>query len=153
VDKPVRKVRGRPFGPGNPGRPLGSKNKTTQIIQQLAEGQAEKLVQKVLEQAQAGDVSCLKIALDRLWPAHKGQPVRMVMPQINTLHDLVPAIASVWEGLRDGHLTPEEAGILSLVVERSIQAIELHNITKRLAVLEEEARAKRDERTTGTSYP
>jgi hypothetical protein len=55
----ARKVRGRPFKPGNPGRPPGSKNKTTQMVEQLAEGQAEQLVQKALELAQAGDVSCL----------------------------------------------------------------------------------------------
>jgi hypothetical protein len=151
MSRPVLKVRGRPFQPGNPGRPPGSKNKITQIVEKLAEGQAEKLVQKTLELAQAGDVSCLKMVLDRLWPARKGQPVKLVMPPINTSEDLVPAIASVWEGLRDGHLTPEEAGVLSIVMERSIQAIELHNITKRLAVLEEEARTKRDERRTTVS--
>jgi hypothetical protein len=71
MSRPARKVRGRPFQPGNSGRPPGSKNKTTQIVEQLAEGQAEKLVQKVLELAQAGDVSCLKMFLVRLWPARK----------------------------------------------------------------------------------
>jgi hypothetical protein len=55
---PVRKPRGRPFKPGNPGRPPGSKNKTTQILEQLAEGQAEQIFQKVLEGALAGDGAC-----------------------------------------------------------------------------------------------
>src|SRR5439155_26921190 len=36
----LRKVRGRPFKPGNSGRPPGSKNKITQIVEQLAEGYA-----------------------------------------------------------------------------------------------------------------
>ena len=53
----VRKVRGRPFKPGNPGRPLGSKNKTTQMAEELAAGQAEQVIQKVLELAQAGNVA------------------------------------------------------------------------------------------------
>jgi hypothetical protein len=75
------------------------------------------------------------------------------MPPINTSEDLIPAIASVWEGLRDGHLTPEEAAVLSIVVDRSVQAVELHSIIKRLAVLEEEAVAKRDERRRTPSYP
>jgi hypothetical protein len=147
----TRKVRGRPFQPGNSGRPPGSKNKTTQIVERLAEGQAEKLVQKALELAQAGDVSCLKMVLDRLWPARKGQPVKLVMPPINTSEDLVAAIASVWEGLRAGHLTPDEAGALSIVVDRSIQTIELHNITKRIAALEE--RTKPEERRRGVIAP
>ena len=139
----MRKVRGRPFKPGNPGRPPGSKNKITQLLEQLAEGQAEQLVKKVLELAQAGDVSCLRMMLDRLWPPRKGQPVNMVMPPINTSQDVFPAIASIWTAIREGRLTPDEASALSIVIDRSIQAIELHDITKRIAALEE-ARDKRD---------
>src|SRR6516225_5337941 len=41
-----QKVRGRPFQPGNPGRPPGSKNKTTRLVEQLVEGDAEKLSEK-----------------------------------------------------------------------------------------------------------
>jgi hypothetical protein len=147
----MRKVRNRPFQPGNPGRPPGSRNKITQIVEQLAEGQAEKLVQRVLELAQDGDMSALKMILDRVWPARKGQPVKLIMPPINTSEDLVAAIASVWEGLRAGHLTPDEAGALSIVVDRSIQTIELHNITKRIAALEE--RSKPEERRRSASEP
>jgi hypothetical protein len=139
---PVRKPRGRPFQRGNPGRPPGSKNKITQMVEQLAEGQAEQLIQKVLELAQAGDVACLRMILDRLWPLRKGQPVNVVMPPINTPQDVVSAIASIWTGIRDGRLTPDEASALSIVVDRSVQAIELHDITRRIAALEE-ARDKR----------
>jgi hypothetical protein len=138
----VRKARGRPFKPGNPGRPPGSKNKITQMVEQLAEGQAEQLIQKVLELAQAGDVACLRMILDRLWPLRKGQPVNVVMPPINTPQDVVSAIASIWTGIRDGRLTPDKASALSIVVDRSVQAIELHDMTRRIAALEE-ARDKR----------
>jgi hypothetical protein len=140
----ARKVRGRPFKSGNPGRPPGSKNKTTQMVEQLAEGQAEQLVQKALELAQAGDVSCLRMILDRLWPIRKGQPVNVVMPPIKTSQDVFPAITSIWTAIREGRLTPDEASALSIVIDRSIQAIELHDITKRIAALE--ARDKRDEK-------
>ena len=102
--KPPRKGRGRPFQPGNRGRPPGSKNKTTRIVEQLAEGQAEQLVQKVMELALAGDVSCLRMMLDRLCPPRKGQPVNIVMPPINTSQDVLPAIASIWTAICDGRL-------------------------------------------------
>ena len=141
----VRKPRGRPFKPGNPGRPPGSKNKITQMVEQLAEGQAEQVVQKVLDLAQAGDVSCLRMLLDRLWPPRKGQPVNVAMPPIKTSQDVFPAVASIWTAIREGRLTPEEASALSIVIDRSIQAIELHDIVKRIAALEE-ARDKRDEK-------
>jgi hypothetical protein len=142
---PVRKPRGRPFKPGNPGRPPGSKNKTTQIVEQLAEGKADQLIQKVLEQALAGDVSSQRMMLDRLWPPRKGQPVNVVMPPINTSQDLLAAIASIWTAIGEGRLTPDEASALSIVVDRSVQAIELHDIIKRIAALEE-AQDKRDEK-------
>jgi hypothetical protein len=142
--------RGRPFEPGNPGRPPGSKNKATQIAEQLAEGPAEQLIQKVFELAQAGNVFCLKMVLDRLWPARKGQTVNVVMPPVKTSQDLIPAIAAIWEGIREGHLTPEEAGGLSILIDRSIQAIEDHEITKRIEALEK-ARVAGDETRDPTS--
>ena len=139
------KPRGRPFKPGNPGRPPGSKNKITQMVEKLAEGQAEQLVQKVLELAQAGDVACLRMMLDRLWPPRKGQPVNVVMPPINTSQDVFPAIVSIWTAIREGRLTPDEASALSIVIDRSIQGIELHDIAKRIAALEE-AQDKQNEK-------
>jgi hypothetical protein len=35
------KDRGRPFKQGNPGRPPGSKNKTTQVLEQLADASCQ----------------------------------------------------------------------------------------------------------------
>ena len=132
-----RKARGRPFKSGNPGRPPGSKNKTTQIVEQLAEGQAEQLVQKVLELAQAGDVSCLRMMLDRLWPPRKGQPVNIDLPPMKTSQDVLAGIAAVWTAIGDGRLTPDEASAMSLVVERSIQVIQIHDVLKRIDDLEQ----------------
>jgi Family of unknown function (DUF5681) len=74
---PERKPRGRPFQSGNPSRPPGSKNKVTQALEQLAEGQAEQVFQKVTEQALAGDVSSQKIFLDRVYPPAKGRPINV----------------------------------------------------------------------------
>jgi hypothetical protein len=139
------KVRGRPFKPGNPGRPTGSKNKVTQMAERLAEGHAEQIVQKVVDLALAGDGPCLRMMFDRLYPPRKGQPVNVVMPPIKSSQDVFPAIASIWTAIREGRLTPDEASGLSIVIDRTIQAIEIHDITKRVAALEE-ARDKRDEK-------
>ncbi len=118
----VGKVRGRPFKSGNPGRPPGSRNRVTQMLEQLAEGQAEQIFQKVKEGALAGDVPCQKLLLDRIWPPRK----------------------AICTALREGGLTPDEITALSSVVGRSIQVIELQDLERRVAALEE-AREKRDE--------
>jgi hypothetical protein len=141
---PIRKPRGRPFKPGNPGRPLGSKNRVTQTLEELAEGQAEQLFEKVRELAQAGDVACLRMMLDRLWPPRKAQPVNVTLPPINSSQDALAAIAAICTALREGGLTPDEITALSSVVGRSIQVIELQDLERRVAALEE-AREKRDE--------
>jgi hypothetical protein len=139
------KPRGRPFQPGNSGRPPGSKNKATQALEQLAEGQAEQVVQKVVEQALAGCVPSQRMVLDRVLPPRKGRPVNLVVPPIKTVQDVLPAFASIWTGIAEGRVTPDEASDLSVLMDRSIQAIETHDITKRLDALEQ-AEAKRNEK-------
>lgn len=141
----VRKSRGRPFKPGNPGRPPGSKNKVTQFLEELAEGEAERLVQKVLQGALAGDVSCQRMILDRIWPPRKAQPINLNMPPINSSRDALKAIAAIFTRLGEGQLTPDELVALSAVVGRCIQIIEIQDVERRIAALEE-MRAKQNEK-------
>jgi Family of unknown function (DUF5681) len=108
----MRKPRGRPFQPGNPGRPRGSKNRVTQTLEQIAEEQAEQLFQKILKQALAGDVPCQKMLLDRIWPPRKAQPINVTMPRITNSQDALAAIAEI-------RLTPDEITALCSVVGRS----------------------------------
>ena len=69
IERERLKPRGRPFEPGNPGRPSGARNKATQAIEQLAEGHAESLGEKAMELALGGDVACLRMMLDRVCAA------------------------------------------------------------------------------------
>jgi hypothetical protein len=144
------RVRGRPFQPGNPGRPPGSKNKITVALEQLAEGQAEQVLQKVIEGALAGDGSCQKLMLDRVWPPRKTQPINVTLPPINRSEDVLAAIAAICTALGEGRLTPDEITALSSVVGRSIQVIELQDFERRISALEK-AREKRDEEKNSSS--
>jgi Family of unknown function (DUF5681) len=139
----MRKPRGRPFQSGNPGRPPGSKNKVTRALEQLAEGQAEQVFQKITEQALAGDVPSQKIFLDRVYPPPKGRPINVRIPPINGPQDALSSIAAIFSAIREGQLTPDEIGALSLVVGRFIQIIELQDHERRIAALEQ-VRGKRD---------
>ena len=140
---PVHKRRGRPFQPGNPGRPPGSKNKVTRTLEQLAEGQAERVLQKVTKQALAGDVPSQKIFLDRVYPPPKGRPINVRIPPINGPQDALSAIAAIFNEIREGQFTPDEISALSLVIGRFIQILELQDHERRIAALEQ-ARGKRD---------
>jgi hypothetical protein len=140
---PVHKVRGRPFQPGNPGRPRGSRNRVTQIAEEVLEGGAEQAIRKILQLGLAGDVSCLKMIADRVYPARRGQPINIVIPAIKNPEDALRALAEICKALGESVLTPDEATALSSVVGRSIQVIELQNLERRIAALEK-SRAKRD---------
>ena len=61
--KNAETTRGRRFQKGNPGRPKGSQNRTTRMIEALLEGEAEAIGRKCIEKAKAGD----PVALRRRW--------------------------------------------------------------------------------------
>jgi hypothetical protein len=136
LDEPLpqesKKDRGRPFAPGNPGRPRGSKNRTTRLVEELLDGEAEKLTRAFIEKALAGDGRCLRYILDRLSPRRNGRPIDFKLPAINTAHDMVPAMAAIATGVNDGSLTAEEAGQLSHFVEVYVKAVDTHEVVVKL---------------------
>ena len=131
-----KKARGRPFQRGNPGRRPGSRNKTTRLLEQLAEGHAEQLMQKAGDMALNGEVACLRMMLDRVSPPRKDRPVDIDTPPIKTSEDLHMAIDSIWSAPRDGRLTPAEAGAIAEVLERLTRVIEFQDAVKRIEALE-----------------
>jgi hypothetical protein len=146
INEELKKPRGRPFEPGNPGRPPGSKNKTTRMLEQLIEGQAEQCVEKLKELALAGDVACLRIIIDRLIPLQKSQPINVGIPPINDSQDVLSVISSVWDAISDGELTPEEATALCMLIDRTVRAIEVNDLSKRLDELESRIELERREK-------
>ena len=79
---------GRPFAPGtsgNPrGRPSGSRHKTTLAMEELLDGEAEKLTRKAIDLALAGDMVALRLCLDRTIPPRRDRPVLFALPAVET---------------------------------------------------------------------
>jgi hypothetical protein len=60
---------------GNPrGRPKGARNTTTVALETLLDGQAQALTQKAIDLALAGDITALRLCLDRILPVRKDRP-------------------------------------------------------------------------------
>jgi hypothetical protein len=129
-------TRGKPFQPGNPGRPKGSRNRTTLALEALLDGEAEELTRKAIEMAKSGDSAALRLVIDRLIPPRKERPVMFAMPRLETAADAVKATAALVEAVSAGDITPGEAGELSKLVENFTKAVELHEIQQRLERLE-----------------
>jgi hypothetical protein len=79
-----------------------------------AEGEAEQIIQKVLEKAKPGDDASLRMLMDRPWPPRRGQPVKLDTPPLKASTDVLNAIIKLWSAIAEGHLTPDEASALSL---------------------------------------
>jgi hypothetical protein len=131
-----KKIRGRPFERGNPGRPRGSKNRTTRLLEEFVAGEGEKLAQKAVELALAGNVKCLQLCLDRLLPRRTGRPVDFTLPAVNEARDIVAAIAAITTAVNDGSLTAEEAGQLVHILNGYAKALETYDFASRIAALE-----------------
>jgi hypothetical protein len=134
-----RKVpEGKRFRPGNPGRPPGSRNKTTLALEALLDGEAELVTRKAIEMAKDGDSIAMRLVLDRLLPPRRDRPVNFALPKLETPADAVKATAAIAEAVASGDLTPMEAGEMAKLVEGFTRAFEIHDIDKRLSLLETE---------------
>jgi Family of unknown function (DUF5681) len=133
----------QPGQSGNPnGRPKGTRNKVTRLVEALLDGQAKDLTQRAVEMAMAGDASVMRALLDRLISPRRDRPVSIEMPKINSASDLISAAASLAEAASAGDITPAEAASLSSLVANTAKAVETFEIVERLTKLEEQLAGK-----------
>jgi hypothetical protein len=129
-------VRGRPFKHGNPGRPPGSKNKLTRLLEELFENEGETLARKHIELAKGGNVRCLEYLLDRLVPKRPGRPLDVQLLPINSVHDIAPAAATITNKLNAGDLTLEEASRFFHLLADYAEVIKTNNLAIKVEQLE-----------------
>jgi len=102
----------------------------------LLDGQAEALTQKAVELAIAGDITALRLCLDRILPARKDRPVSFEITPINTAADAKAASAALISAVADGNLTPSEASEIGKLIDGYVKAIEITDVLARLDRLE-----------------
>ncbi len=130
-------TRGRPFAAGNPGRPKGARHKITRAVEALLEGEAEALTRKAVEAALDGDMTALRLCLDRLAPARRDAPVRFDLGPLDGPTAALEATAKAIEAMAEGELTPTEAAAVVGLLEAYRKAFETVEIERRLAALED----------------
>jgi hypothetical protein len=129
-----------PFKPGqsgNPnGRPKGSRNVATLALESLLDGQAQALTQKAIDLALTGDLTALRICLDRILPPRKDRPLTFNFPTITNAAEAAAAMSAILAAVAAGELTPAEAGEISKLIETYVKAFETAELAKRLERLE-----------------
>jgi hypothetical protein len=130
---------------GNPkGKPKGTRNRTTLIAQCLLEGQAEAIVEKIVQLALAGDLTCLRVCLERLVPPKREATIDIDLPDINAAADIPKLFPVLTAKFREGGVTPSEARVLIDLAESIRRLFEDTELEKRISALEEEAQSGND---------
>jgi hypothetical protein len=131
-------TRFKPGNAGGPGRPAGSRNKATLLLDKLADDEAEAIARKVFEAAKGGDMRAADMVLGRVWPARKGRAIALELPKVESASDIVAALGKVADAVGGGDLTPEEGQAVAAVLETKRKALETVEIERRVTALEKE---------------
>jgi F0F1-type ATP synthase gamma subunit len=126
-NREIQEITAMPFQKGqsgNPtGRPRGALNRATVLAQTLLSERAESIAGKVIELAERGDMTALRVCMDRLVPVIKHQPIAVELPPIEKPADSVDAAASIVAAVATGELTATEAAELAKVIDTYVGAL------------------------------
>lgn len=136
-NQPVKSGSDTRFKPGNPGKPKGTRSRATMAAEALLNGEAEALTRKAVERALEGDSVALRLCLERLVPPRKDAPVTIDLPKIESASDVVDASAAVLAAVGAGEVTPDEAGRVMTLLTAHRNIIEVGELERRIAALEE----------------
>jgi hypothetical protein len=125
-------------------------NQATRDAAVLLSGEAGTLTRKAIDLALAGDISALRLCIDRIIAPQKDQPIAFAMPPIakagGGAGDLAAAMSAVTAAAASGAMTPAEAASLAQVFEAHARIIELtaRVEAERLATTQKEVAARVD---------
>lgn len=98
--------------------------------------QTEALVQKVIGMALEGDITALRLCLERLCPPRKSRPINIKLPEIKTAEGIADAQNAIMSAVANGEITPEEGSVLSGILEARRKTVETEEHERRIAELE-----------------
>jgi Family of unknown function (DUF5681) len=147
--KPRRAGRGRPFvrgQSGNPaGRPPGARNRKTLAAAVFLDGEAEAPTRKAVELALAGDLTALRLCLERILPPCRERTVKLALPPLESADDITAAMTVVAAPLVDGIITPGEGEAIARFLDTFVPVIDANNFARRFTAIERAAAAEADD--------
>ena len=122
---------------GNPaGRPKGARGKATILAEGLFEGEAQDIIRAAIDLAKSGDVSAIRVCLDRIAPRKRDRTIAFELPPLHTAADAAAALAAITAAVSEGDLTPSEAADLFKLVEGFTRTLEATVFEQRVTRLE-----------------
>ncbi len=134
-DSMTKTTKFKPGKSGNPGgRPKGSKDKRT-ALRELLQPHAEALVKKAVAMAKQGDVSALKMCLDRLIPAYKPHDATVVLNEFGG--SLTEQGQLILTTMASGTISPENASNILHALAIQARIVEVNDLENRIKQLED----------------
>ena len=81
--------------PNPTGKPRGTRNRATALLDRMAEKGAGEVLKAVLIAAQGGDVSAATLLLSRVWPARRGRAIVFDLPDLTAPGGAAAALAAL----------------------------------------------------------
>jgi hypothetical protein len=122
---------------GNPaGKPSGVRHKATMAVEGLLSGEAEAITRKAIEAALDGDMTAIRLVLDRVAPPSRDRPITADLPGLSTVADAPQLCLEVLRATVEGKITPEESVKLASVVDVYRKVVEAAEFERRIEALE-----------------
>jgi uncharacterized protein DUF5681 len=124
---------------GNPaGRPRGSRNKKTLMLEALLDEESEALMRRVIGLAKMGDDVAMRLVFARMLPPRRDRPVPIELPRIESEADARRASGDVIEALGSGEITPQEAEQVLRVIAGAALVTHSSDMGERVKWLQEQ---------------
>jgi hypothetical protein len=138
-------VRGRPFEAGNrmgQGRPKGSLNKKTMLLDDLLQEFGPALMKTCIKKGLEGDPTALRLCIERLVAPRRDSRVKLPLPKIESIRDAQAAMGRIVRATGAGKISPQSALTMTETLKANVQVIESCDLERRIEQLEENAAAK-----------
>jgi hypothetical protein len=87
------------------------------------DGEGEALTRKAIELGLKGDITALRLCLNRLAPPRRDRHVFFELPKIENAKDAAGAITAMLEAVAAGDLTPSEASEVTKLLDTYVKGI------------------------------
>lgn len=135
----IKPKREYPFKAGNSfgkGRPKGSRNKASLLVDEIGEQNVESVYRKAVEKALDGDIAACKLILDRAAPPRRGSYVNFDFVPIRDIDGLIENADNAMKSLSEGGITDEDAKTIFSLLEARERMIERSILAKRIEEIE-----------------
>jgi hypothetical protein len=119
-------------------RANGARNRTPRAVEALLESAAEAITHKLIDRALDGDMTALRLCVERLAPPRRDCPVTFDLPHIGSAADALKASTAVVAACANAVLSPGDAGIIMQLIATHVRTLEVTKIEERLSALETE---------------